>query len=103
LWFEIDYFIIKSDMNGNVEFKEWRPLKEDTTEKISWGDRLIVFLIKNSGGLIKNSRQAALVILIFVIVLILISIYFLAGNFGSHTYPKDIQIKPAFLIRQNVS
>jgi len=61
-------------MNGDVQFKEeWRP--QQFVPKKGWGEKLAEALIKYSGGLIKDENQASYVILGFVVLAIIISLF----------------------------
>jgi len=66
-------------MNGDVQFKEeWRPQK--FVPRKSWGEKLAEALVKYSGGLIKDESQADYVILGFVVVAIIISLFLFFGR-----------------------
>ena len=59
--------------------------------------RIIQWIIKYSGGLIKNEKQAAHVLIGLAILMIIISlILFSNGGAGTDT-PKDIKLLPAEL------
>jgi hypothetical protein len=61
-------------MNGDVQFKEeWRP--QQFVPKKGWGEKLAEALVKYSGGLIKDENQASYVILGFVVLAIIISLF----------------------------
>jgi hypothetical protein len=61
-------------MNRDVQFKEeWRP--QQKIPKKSWGEKLAGFLVKYSGGLIKNENQASYVIIGLVVAAIIVSLF----------------------------
>ena len=65
-------------MNGDVQFKEeWRP--QQFVPKKGWGEKMADFIVKYSGGLIKDENQAAYVIIGLVIVAIIISLFLFFG------------------------
>ncbi|MBW2010358.1 MAG: hypothetical protein JRI32_01575 [Deltaproteobacteria bacterium] len=58
--------------------------------------KIIQWIIKYSGGLIKNEKQANYFVLGFVGLLILISIILISGNLGStHPSPKNTEYNPS--------
>jgi hypothetical protein len=66
-------------MNNDVQFKEeWRP--QVAVPRKGWGEKLADFLVKYSGGLIKDENQAAYVILGFVVVAIIVSLFLIFGG-----------------------
>jgi len=66
-------------MNGEVQFKEqWQP--QQRIPKKGWGEKLASFIVKYSGGLIKDETQAAYVIIGFVVVAIIISLFLIFGG-----------------------
>jgi len=66
-------------MNGEVQFKEeWRP--QQFVPKKGWGEKLAGFLVKYSGGLIKDETQASYVIIGLVVVAIIISLFLFFGG-----------------------
>jgi hypothetical protein len=66
-------------MNGDVQFKEeWRP--QQFVPKKGWGEKLAGFIVKYSGGLIKNETQASYVIIGLVAVAIIISLFLFFGG-----------------------
>lgn len=76
-------------MNGDIQFKEeWRP--QQFVPRKSWGEKLAGFLVKYSGGLIKDENQASYVIIGLVVVAIIISLFlFFGGGRGSESPPKE--------------
>ena len=63
-------------MNRDVQFQEqWQP--QQRIPKKTWGEKLADFLVKYSGGLIKDENQAAYVILGLVVAAIIISLFLL--------------------------
>lgn len=66
-------------MNKEIQFQEqWQP--QQRVPKKSWGEKLAEALVKYSGGLIKNKNQAQYVILGFVAVAIIISLFLFFGG-----------------------
>ena len=75
-------------MNGEVQFKEqWQP--QQRIPKKGWGEKLADFLVKYSGGLIKDETQASYVIIGFVAVAIIISLFLFFGG-GSSSYQEKV-------------
>ncbi|MCX6731430.1 MAG: hypothetical protein NTX55_00335 [Candidatus Parcubacteria bacterium] len=69
-------------MNGEVQFQEqWQP--QQRVPKKGWGEKLAGLLVKYSGGLIKDETQASYVILGFVVVAIIISLFLVFGGGGT--------------------
>ena len=78
-------------MNGEVQFKEeWRP--QQFVPKKGWGKKMAGFLIKYSGGLIKDENQAAYVIIGLVVAAIIISLFLLFDTLRSPSPPPPDQI-----------
>jgi hypothetical protein len=66
-------------MNGDIQFKEqWRP--QQFVPKKTWGEKLAGFLVKYSGGLIKDETQASYVIIGLVVVAIIVSLFLFFGG-----------------------
>ena len=83
-------------MNGDVQFKEeWRP--QQFVPKKGWGEKMADFLVKYSGGLIKNETQASYVIIGLVAVAIIISLFLFFGGGGTPGKPEDVKVLPAEL------
>jgi len=59
--------------------------------------KIVGWVIKYSGGLVKGEKQANYVLLGFIVVAIIISLFLLFGNNGTVGSPKDIKILPAEL------
>jgi len=88
-------------MNGDVQFKEeWRP--QVAVPRKGWGEKLAGFLVKYSGGLIKDENQASYVILGFVVAAIIISLFLFfgggqkVGKAGKTPIPNSLQTTPGF-------
>lgn len=64
-------------MNNNVEFKEeWNSSLGVREEKPSgFGSKLANFLMRRSGGAIKNEKQANKILIAVSVVILIISIY----------------------------
>ncbi|MCX6731494.1 MAG: hypothetical protein NTX55_00690 [Candidatus Parcubacteria bacterium] len=78
-------------MNGDVQFKEeWRP--QQIVPQKSWGEKLAEVLVKYSGGLIKDEQQASYVILVFVIVAIIVSLFLFFNAIRSPSPPSADKI-----------
>ena len=45
--------------------------------------KIIQWVIKNSGGLVKNERQASYVLLSFIVLAVIISLFLIFGSRGS--------------------
>jgi hypothetical protein len=76
-------------MNGDVQFKEeWRP--QQFVPKKSWGEKMAEALVKYSGGLIKDETQASYVIIGFVVVAIIISLFLFFGGGAKPIYKEQI-------------
>ena len=84
-------------MNGEVQFQEqWRP--QQRVPKKGWGEKLAGFIVKYSGGLIKDENQAQYVILGFVAAAIIVSLFLIFGGRGtSENIPVKYINKPQFL------
>lgn len=66
-------------MTNEVEFNEWRaPTKYKTIKT----PKMIMWVIKYSGGRIKDEREASYVLIGFVVIAIVISIILLSITFG---------------------
>jgi len=75
-------------MNGEVQFKEeWRPQR--FVPKKGWGEKLADFIVKYSGGLIKDENQASYVILGLVAVAIIISLFLFFGGGFQKPIPQE--------------
>lgn len=59
--------------------------------------KIIELVIKYSGGYIKDEKQASYILIGFVVVAIVISLFLIFGENGSVGNPKDIKILPAVL------
>jgi len=73
------------------EFQRTRQSFQTPTPKI------VKLIIKYSGGLIKDEKQANYVLIGFVTVTIVISLFLIFGGGGSVGNTKDIKILPAVL------
>ncbi len=62
-------------MNNDIEFKEWSPQDNRfaVKTKAGFGSKLSNFLVKISGGLIKNENQANYAILVLIAIIFIIS------------------------------
>jgi len=81
------------DSDTGVKFEEYRAPRSyypGTPKIIQW-------VIKYSGGLVKDEKQAIYVLIGFVVVVIIISLFLFFGGGGSAGNPKDIKILPAVL------
>jgi len=75
-------------MNGEVQFKEqWQP--QQRIPKKGWGEKMADFIVKYSGGLIKDENQASYVILAFVVVAIIISIFLFFWGGSQKPIPQE--------------
>lgn len=75
-----------------VEFEETRissPVRYKNTPK------MLEWVIKYSGGLIKNERQANFVLLVFVILSIILTLYVFFKSGPSTEPPTDLMIEQA--------
>ncbi|KKT29664.1 MAG: hypothetical protein UW15_C0008G0030 [Parcubacteria group bacterium GW2011_GWC1_44_10] len=59
--------------------------------------KIVGWVIKYSGGAIKDEKQANYVLIGFVAVAIVVSLFLIFGGGGSAGNPKDIKILPAVL------
>lgn len=87
-------------MNGDIQFKKELEKPQQFVLQKSWGEKLAEFLVKYSGGLIKNEKQASYVILGFVALAIIISLYLFFGGGKTETKtpsPENFINKPQFL------
>lgn len=73
------------DSNNEVKFNEWKPPQEliNRKSKPGFGKKLTNLIIKNSGGLIKDERQANYVILAVVLLVIILSVVIFFSALGS--------------------
>lgn len=71
--------------NSEVKFNEWKPSQERVNRKgkSGFGEKLANLIIKNSGGLIKNEKQANYVILAAVFLVIILSVVIFFSAFSS--------------------
>jgi hypothetical protein len=62
--------------NNEVKFDEWKPSQEQLSgkSKSGFGGKLANLIIKISGGLIKDERQANYVVLVLVLLVVILSI-----------------------------
>lgn len=70
--------------NNEVKFNEWKPSQEwlSGKSKPGFGEKLTNLIIKNSGGLIKDERQANYVILAVVLLVIILSVVIFFSALG---------------------
>ena len=59
--------------------------------------KIAQWVIKYSGGYVKDEKQASYVLIGFVVLAIIISLFLIFGGSGSVGSPKDIKILPAVL------
>lgn len=73
------------DNSNEVKFDEWKPSQEQLSGKgkSGFGEKLANLIIKNSGGLIKDERQANYVILAVVLLVIILSVVIFFSALGS--------------------
>ncbi|MCX6785412.1 MAG: hypothetical protein NTZ18_01000 [Candidatus Komeilibacteria bacterium] len=57
--------------------------------------KIIQLVIKYSGGLIKNKRQANHVLIGFILLAVIVSLFLIFNGGGTAGSPKDIKILPA--------
>lgn len=67
-------------MSQNVEFDEWRPNNQYVKKRLTLTD----FAIKYSGGLIKDEDQANYIILVFVAIIVILSIFLIVNSLGGN-------------------
>mgnify|MGYP001577016913 CR=1 FL=1 len=83
-------------MPEGVQFNEWRPPRYESPKS-----KMIERVITLSGGLIQNERQASYVLLGFVVISIMVSLFLFFG--GGPELPSEEQIlrdTPATPIRR---
>lgn len=87
-------------MNGNdnkVQFQEYHVPRSSFEEK----SKLVEWVVRYSGGSIKNEKQATYVLLGFAVLGIIISLFlFFEGKERKGQYPKDFINQPRFFLQQ---
>ena len=76
-------------MFQGIEFNEWRPSSHRENKR----SKLIELVIKYSGGLIKDERQANYIIIGIIILIVVLSVFFIAG--GGSEGGKELNVLPA--------
>jgi len=59
--------------------------------------KIVQWVMRYSGGLVKDEKQASYVLIGFVVVAIIVSLFLMFDGGKSAGYPKDITITPAVL------
>ncbi len=77
--------------NFGVQFEEWKPSTETFKENSA---KMIRWIIKNSGGVVKNKKQASLVLFLFSLIAFSVSLYLFFGIDASKDLKKIIPEKP---------
>jgi predicted PurR-regulated permease PerM len=67
-----------------VEFSKWSP---STSSSLPETPKIIQWVMKYSGSLVKNEKQAQYVVLGFVVLAIIVSLFLVFGGGGNGTLP----------------
>lgn len=80
--------------NHNVIFEEETYQKQPRGNKTP-ESKIVTYIIKWSGGFIKNSTQANILLLVFVVLSLILTLTTVVGQIGPQEYPENIQVIPA--------
>lgn len=76
------------NQDSGIKFNEWRP---QTGSPAPETPKIILWVIKYSGGYIKNEKQASYALLVFAVLAIIISLFlFFGGSNKGPLYEEDI-------------
>jgi len=81
-----------NDSDTGVQFKEYRAPRSYSSSETP---KIIQWVIKYSAGLVKNKKQANYVLLGFVVVAIIVSLFLIFGGGGSNI-PKEALENPEY-------
>lgn len=78
------------DDNNEVKFNEWKPPQEWVRgkSKSGFGEKLVNLIIKISGGLVKDERQANYVMATLILLMIIFSIFIFYSSISEEKLPK---------------
>lgn len=81
------------DNNNEVKFDEWKPAREwaNRKGKPGFGEKLASLIIKISGGLIKDERQANYIIVTLILLMIIVSIFIFYSSISSEEKLPEVQ------------
>lgn len=71
-------------LNGDIQFNEYRPPQYTPNET----SKIVQWVIKHSGGQIKDERQATMVLIIFAIVGIIFAVFMFVWGTGPTKHPE---------------